>query len=383
MSCAQHLPHLPLITDLLYEDGVPAPHIPYGKQVSGKIFDTSKGPLFKKDCEPCLGGGFHTAEFTFSIEQVTYHHHGHDGFKIKVSTPSSENMVVHPATLKEMVAVLSKPKKVSAQKVKENLQKSSAKNGRSVMLVEHSNSTTPLGALAQMVQCASKRKRESSIFMGKSYEMSENSVKKTRLSNVLYENRIEEESCIISGARMPIPINAIATSYCCNGRCLCCNFGPLDNSNFFNLKQHDADCKFVTGILVPFFGMIEPSILTDQVNFPSALPLITESKSFEETFAPSAAGIEFVGINDIFEKTQEEAFSFNLNSEINANSNPGAGTASLVSIDSEDPCCSSSYNPVLEFGSDKANSKQYSGADGAVPRRSIECPRDWIQNQPL
>uniref|UniRef100_A0A7S3VAA6 Uncharacterized protein n=1 Tax=Chaetoceros debilis TaxID=122233 RepID=A0A7S3VAA6_9STRA len=339
VSCAQHLPHLPLVTDLLYEDGVPAPHVPYGKQVSGNIFDISKGPLFKKDCEPYLGDGFHAAEFTFSIEQVTYHHHGHDGFKIKVSTPSLTNVVVHPATMKEMVAVLSKPKKVSAQKVKETLHASSAKNGRSVMFVEHSNNTTTLGALAQMVQCVSKRKRDrdASNFTEETFEISEHSVKKTRRSNLLHENMIGEESSTMSGAGIPIPINAIATSYFCNGKCLCCNCGPLNNSNFFNPKEHDAGCKFVTGILVPFFGMIEPSILSDQVDVPTELPLITESKSFEETFAPSTASIEFIGINDIFKKTQDETLSYHFNPEININSNAGAGAASLVSIDSEDP----------------------------------------------
>ena len=71
-------------------------------------------PIFiRKSAEPVLERGQSTSKFAFDLVEVTYHHHGHDGFKVRVSTKKGHNVVVHPSLMNELVFVLSKPQKVT------------------------------------------------------------------------------------------------------------------------------------------------------------------------------------------------------------------------------------------------------------------------------
>jgi len=71
-------------------------------------------PIFiRKSAEPALERGQRTIKFVFDLAEVTYHHHGHDGFKVRVSTKKGHSVMVHPVLMNELVFVLSKPQKVT------------------------------------------------------------------------------------------------------------------------------------------------------------------------------------------------------------------------------------------------------------------------------
>eukprot|EP00594_Rhizosolenia_setigera_P020361 CAMPEP_0178979246 /NCGR_PEP_ID=MMETSP0789-20121207/25717_1 /TAXON_ID=3005 /ORGANISM="Rhizosolenia setigera, Strain CCMP 1694" /LENGTH=582 /DNA_ID=CAMNT_0020669293 /DNA_START=186 /DNA_END=1934 /DNA_ORIENTATION=- len=103
-------------TELIYADGTSTPLMPLSPLRERR----SMKPLFRRlRQEPVLGPDNASAPFSFRIEEVSFHHPGQSGFKIKVSAVTNcpiQN--VHPGVLNETIIVLSKPKHESKNESK-------------------------------------------------------------------------------------------------------------------------------------------------------------------------------------------------------------------------------------------------------------------------
>lgn len=102
---------LHLVTELVYSDESPTPFMPLCPLKERRTSTTSRKTLYRAlRPEPVLGPDKTIAPFCFRIEEVSFHHPNHSGFKLKVSCPSNCPRVVHPGILRENIIVLSKPK---------------------------------------------------------------------------------------------------------------------------------------------------------------------------------------------------------------------------------------------------------------------------------
>ena len=102
---------LPITTSLVYSDGSPTPFMPLSPLKERKSSTTSRKTLYRPlRPEPVLGPDISMAPFSFRIEEVSFHHPGHSGFKLKVSCARNCKKIVHPGILTETIVVLSKPK---------------------------------------------------------------------------------------------------------------------------------------------------------------------------------------------------------------------------------------------------------------------------------
>ena len=101
---------LAIKAELVYDDGTPAPTMPFAPLRERRSSGHSKNPLFRPlRPEPILGKGRGSQSFSFRIEEVSFHHPGHDGFKLKVS--SKDNLTnILPGLMEETIVVRSKPK---------------------------------------------------------------------------------------------------------------------------------------------------------------------------------------------------------------------------------------------------------------------------------
>ena len=94
----------------MYEDGSPTPPNPICPLKDRKTGKPSSKALFRCS-EPIITPGNARISIKFRIEEVTFHHSGHDGFRLKFSLLEGPLfVVVHPVTSSEIIVVLSKPK---------------------------------------------------------------------------------------------------------------------------------------------------------------------------------------------------------------------------------------------------------------------------------
>ncbi len=97
--------NISLKIELIYEDETPAPKFCFGTKMvqrNNPLLRIMNGQNFNVNIyDSCL--------INFRVEEVIIHHHGHDGFKLKVSAAEEENVNIHPGILPETIAVLSKP----------------------------------------------------------------------------------------------------------------------------------------------------------------------------------------------------------------------------------------------------------------------------------
>eukprot|EP00957_Ditylum_brightwellii_P116490 8885459-Ditylum_brightwellii.AAC.1 len=102
----------PLHTELVYNDGSSTPLMPLCPLKERKTSSQSRLPLYRPmRPEPILHPGQASHDFTFRVEEVSFHHPGHNGFKLKVSPKNNEQRpLVVPGILEETIKVRSKPK---------------------------------------------------------------------------------------------------------------------------------------------------------------------------------------------------------------------------------------------------------------------------------
>ena len=98
-----------LLTELVYENNLPTPLKPFCPLKDRKTGKSSDKALFRCS-EAIITRGKTQVPIRFRIEEVTFHHSGHDGFRLKISLANSQSVVIHPATSSGFIIVLSKPK---------------------------------------------------------------------------------------------------------------------------------------------------------------------------------------------------------------------------------------------------------------------------------
>lgn len=97
-------------TELVYDDGSPTPITPLAPM---KVRRSARSTLtLFRSMRPDItfGYGKGSQEFTFRIEEVSFRHQGHRGFKLKVSSRDSSCTNVLPGLMEETLIVKSKPK---------------------------------------------------------------------------------------------------------------------------------------------------------------------------------------------------------------------------------------------------------------------------------
>jgi len=184
---------LQLLTELVYEDGSPTPLQPICPLKDRKSGKTSDKPLYRRLCpDPKIKPDKCSATVRFRIEEVTFHHSGHHGFKLKVYPVRSQSLIVHPAVMDEIIVVLSKPKMCRRK-----------------------------SSLLGTVNTQNKKRKVS----------------------------VKEEY----NPTVEVPINLLLNGYRMNGKCLCCKQG-IPKDDFLKKEAHCESCLFYTLIVQNLLG---------------------------------------------------------------------------------------------------------------------------------
>lgn len=267
--------------ELVYESGFPVPIMPIKplktrKTVRSKYcYERSTKPiLFSIGGDPILASGTTSTKYKFNLEEVTYHHHGHGSYKIRISVDKKHGIVVHPCTMNSVIVVLSKPKtgdKVergavklegghSTDRGKNESRKPPRKKGRKA-------GSTDTKTIEQSMSFTSLQK--SSRFK------SPNAVKVLRSLKQL-PNDMDHEK--IAPFPSSIGVDHLLNAYIVKGTCIQCNV-PVNGKTILKSHCHQKNCNFVSSIL-PAFQDINAIIPIETASYFATG--LTESKSFEE-----------------------------------------------------------------------------------------------------
>ena len=287
--CARSdLPTLQLQTQLVYENGIPVPIMPIKplrvkprKKDRGSIVRSVKPIFIRKSAEPVLERGQSSTKFAFDLAEVTYHHHGHDGFKVRVSTKKGQNVVVHPALMNELMVVLSKPQKVTTV---EKFEEMSAMKSHD----EEGTATAALKPKLLTSQNNSQRldegkKRKAAELNHAECEIAPNPVTKRSKVSADAIGAPKQGTTKKGDQKLSIKLVHILQAYKFNGKCSQCN-APVTTQSILRSHYHTVDCTFAATI-IPRLSGVDLSILQDEEEDGSCIPIpaIMESKSFEES----------------------------------------------------------------------------------------------------
>ena len=254
-------------TELVYEDNSPAPLQPLCPlQDSQKKNPTA---IFHKMYgEPKVSRVNDPVSFWFRIEEVSFHHSGHKGFRLNVSlTNMKKSFRIHQSPMNEVLVVLSKPKLF-----------------KNIAITMSSNTNA-------------KRKRDDDhsddkdnkidVFRGVTpgnFSVVPPHPVKVEEENVSTPQNRESEVAVI-------PLGAVVDSYRCLGSCFCCNVN-IDIESFLIQTQHEDTCIFANQVLpiLTLMGVnsdlstknIQTPIVCDKVISNSDLFL---SPSFEDSLS--------------------------------------------------------------------------------------------------
>ena len=285
--CARSdLPALQLQTQLVYENGIPVTLMPIKplrvkprKKDKGSIVRSVKPIFIRKYAEPVLEMGQSSTKFAFDLAEVTYHHHGHDGFKVRVSAKSGQNVVVHPAVMNELMVVLSKPQKVTTVEKFEEMSaiKSHDEEGtvalKPKLLTSQNNS--------QSLDEGKKRKADD-LNNHAECAVEPNPVTKRRKVSADAIGATEQGTTEKGDQKSSTKLVHILQAYNFNGNCFQCN-APVTTQSILKSYCHTVNCTFAANIIPRFNGM-DLSILEDYKEEDGyCIPAIMESKSFEES----------------------------------------------------------------------------------------------------
>jgi hypothetical protein len=237
---------VPFIVELLYDDCLPAPEYalnfhklrrtstPGGKKVK-KIEKPVK--LFTQLTQsPAIWPYHSNAYFKFRIEEVSFHHPGHKGFKLRVSSVHDSETVIHPAVLNDLIIVLSKPKYETGLNSKEDCD-SIGKNlkKRSFGLIE---SNTPKSLTIPR-----------------------------QVSNGQTSNEARVNLDVLSECFLKL------------GVCMCCKLPMRCSKDFYSTMAHEASCHAVTNLL-PCINWYAPTCIASlsAKDQPEAKPLIATTR---------------------------------------------------------------------------------------------------------
>mmetsp|Transcript_11935 Transcript_11935/g.22347 ORF Transcript_11935/g.22347 Transcript_11935/m.22347 type:complete len:489 (+) Transcript_11935:749-2215(+) len=255
------MPAMKLQTQLVYEDGIPVPIMPMkplkitGRRHSSGTVSRSEKPILRNldNEEPCLRKNDNSTLFRFHLEEVTYHHHGHDGFKIKVSVGSSRNIVVHPGVMKELIVVLSKPKRLSSDNVsmQQSIANMKSMNCKTFVVQKREANN----------KCSNKRKLSDSKHES-NFDTTQR--RRSKRSKVVDHEKNSVMNSLPPTAKAFVQISDILQAYGFNGMCFQCR-SPVDIKTILRAEYHTVDCTFVEKIL-PLFQNVDTSKLSSYQN---------------------------------------------------------------------------------------------------------------------
>ena len=276
--CTRHdLPAIPLKTQLVYENGIPVPIMPIRplrvkprKKDKGSIV-RSENPIFNRN-EPILDKGQRSTKFTFDLEEVTYHHHGHDGFKVRVSIKKGQKLVVHPAVMKELIVVLSKPKKVTTVEKFEELSANKSQKE------EEDGTTRKPKLLVNQIHRSNAVLKRKLADLNNEVELHPVAKKCMASSNAVGMDPGGKDE---KDPKHSIKLIHILEAYRFNGKCFQCN-APVTTQSILRSYCHTVNCTFAANI-IPLFKDVDPSLLQNKDKDAACISTIMESKSFEES----------------------------------------------------------------------------------------------------
>ena len=225
---------IPLKTELVYDDGDPAPLKPVApvkKRLSTAKSKSSKKnatastcttateevsdlPLFRpmEDDPVVLEPDSDSKAFSFRIEEVSFHHPDKVGFKLKVSPSTPQMPYIHPGVMDETIIVLSKPKH---KKLEESNNASKTKRGGRKSI---------LGDLAIDATGSPAKKKARKV------------------------SKEEEDGDDEGGLNAVVPLSALIESLVIQGKCLSCN-KKVASESFFSERSHKKTCSFRSSLL--------------------------------------------------------------------------------------------------------------------------------------
>lgn len=274
--CKSPMPTMKLRTELVYEDGIPVPIMPMkplkitGRRHSSGTVSRSEKPILRNlDCkQPYLGKNKNSTLFRFLLEEVTYHHHGHDGYKLKVSVDNSRNILVHPGVMKELLVVLSKPKRMNSEY---NSCQQSAPTMKSM-----DRKTFVVQKREAVNRCNSTKRKLSDFDDEPCFDTTHLVAKRSKVQDI---NSIISQS---PNGKASIKISDILQAYGFNGMCFVCR-SPVDIKTILRAEHHTVTCAFVEKLL-PLFQNVDTSKLSHDQGDMTANQMveIMNSQSFEE-----------------------------------------------------------------------------------------------------
>lgn len=278
-----------LSSELIYEDFLPVPILPFAKKRNQSHTSSRKNLSLKEKeifirmkGEPLIRRGEYSTTFNFHLDDVTYHHHGHDGYKIKFSVPQTNRFCVYPGIMSEVIAVLSKPKKIymnnpsSVSKAKhllkiEDIQSEDdrcspiIKYSTPTVLVEDGEWNEKLQVMRSSIKETPNKRKADDISI-------EEELKVRFIENTCNDNKVS------------VPMHAIYDSFICNGSCFTCQ-ATVTAQTILIPTSHFIGCKLAVKVL-PFLqkaAISFPVQIANDFSAPSTpLPNIVTSKSFEE-----------------------------------------------------------------------------------------------------
>ena len=228
-SIVENFPtHLPLKTELVYDDGSPTPMMPFSPLKERRSMKASLNPLYRPiRPQPVLGPHHGSHFFSFRIEEVSFHH-PRKGFKIKVSPadPSCNN--VASGTMEETIIVRSKPKSEPDAR---------PKGGRS----------TPLARSDQGNDTYITSRKEALLTQGRRHKDPATRPRKVSLTdqNILGKANIEDSVAVLTTELLCDTFVLAGSPFAC----LMCK-ANLKSTHFMMYQEnHHNFCRFVTGVL--------------------------------------------------------------------------------------------------------------------------------------
>ncbi len=295
--CSRNLPRISINTNLVYEDGFPVQTMPM-KPLKMKARKKDRGVVrSQKPIYECLsdqlwlGEGKQSDVLIFTLNEVTYHHHGHDGFKIRacVEMNNHKGVVVHPAVLKPIITVLSKPRKVETT---EMLQHDKVANLQLKLLKQVHKGAELVGTgYTKAAENVKKRRGLSTVDeIGKKLKDSETNTTINRIANTsVARNRSDNDEnnkpIDRDGTLPPVsaPIMKILDAYKIAGKCAIC-YANIGVDQICRPEYHSTSCAFVDNLL-PLLQHIDLTAVEclGEEGFPESFQgPILESESFEE-----------------------------------------------------------------------------------------------------
>lgn len=278
-----------LHTELVYEDCLPVLIVPFAKQSKHCHSSTRKNHQPKEkeifvrmDGEPVIRHGENCTSFNFHLEDVIYHHHGHDGYRVKVSVPQKNNTHVYPGIMSQIIAVLSKPKKI-CMNYPENVSKEEPliRSEEKRIVKDHYTPIVKYSTPNAVVQNGDWDGKLLSV-----QSTIRNTSNKRKADDISNEKNVDDQfkDNAFREDKVSVPMHAIYDSFICNGSCFSCQANVTAKSILIP-TSHFIGCKLAVNVLpilkhahIPFTFAI-----SHDSSAPSTpLPNIVTSKSFEE-----------------------------------------------------------------------------------------------------